>query len=102
LTSSYPASRPNTDWRSKHTDPFGVRIGGDVDPHEVASLKLDDHQAMVQLEANGRHDKHINGGDVRRVIAEIRSSSPATAAHVWLVRLSERHRKAHPAADMPP
>jgi hypothetical protein len=51
-------------------DPFGVRIGGDVDPHEVASLKLDDHQAIKQLEANGRHDKHINGGDVRRVIAE--------------------------------
>jgi hypothetical protein len=36
----------------------------------VASLKLDDHQAIEQLEANGRHDKHINGGDVRRVIAE--------------------------------
>ena len=51
-------------------DPFGGRIGGDVDPHEVASLKLDDHQAIEQLEANGRHDKHINGDDVRRVIAE--------------------------------
>ena len=51
-------------------DPFGGRIGSDVDPHEVASLKLDDHQAIEQLEANGRHDKHINGGDVRRVIAE--------------------------------
>jgi hypothetical protein len=36
----------------------------------VASLKLDDHQGIEQLEANGRHDKHINGGDVRRVIAE--------------------------------
>src|ERR1700730_6636184 len=51
-------------------DPFGGRIGGDVDPHQVASLKLDDHQGIEQLEANGRHDKHINGGDVRRMIAE--------------------------------
>ena len=51
-------------------DPFGGRIGGDVDPHEVASLKLDDHQAIEQLEANGRHDKRINGGDVRRMIAK--------------------------------
>ena len=50
--------------------PFGGRIGGDVDPDEVASLKLDDHQPIEQLEANGRHGKHINGGDVRRVIAE--------------------------------
>ena len=33
-------------------DPFGGRIGGDVDPHEVSSLKLDDHQAIEQLEAN--------------------------------------------------
>ena len=38
-------------------DPFGGRIGGDVDPYEVASLKLDDHQAIKQLEANGRHGK---------------------------------------------
>ena len=67
-------------------DPFGGRIGGDVDPHLVASLKLDDHQSIEQLEANGRHDKHINGGDVRRVIAEKRLPSlrwrPASAYHV--------------------
>ena len=31
---------------------------------------MDDHQAIEQLEANGRHDKHINGGDVRRMIAK--------------------------------
>src|SRR5260370_3348970 len=51
-------------------DPIRRRIGDDVDPHEVASLKLDDHQAIEKLEANGRHDKHINGDDVRRVIAK--------------------------------
>jgi hypothetical protein len=46
----------------------------------LASLKLDDHQAIEQLEANGRHGKHINGGDVRRVIAEIRTSRFGTVA----------------------
>ena len=65
-------------------DPLGGRIGGDVDPHQVASLKLNDHQG--KLEANGRHDKHINGGDVRRVIAEKRLPAlrwrPASAYHV--------------------
>jgi hypothetical protein len=34
----------------------------------VSSLKLDDHQAIEQLEANGRHNKHIDGADVRRVM----------------------------------
>jgi hypothetical protein len=49
-------------------DPFGRRGGGDVDPHQVASLQADDGQSIEKPEANGRHDKHINGGDVRRVI----------------------------------
>ena len=51
-------------------DPVGRRIGGDVDPDQVASLKVDDHQSIEQPEADGRHDKHIDGGDVRGVIAE--------------------------------
>ena len=51
-------------------DPIRGGVGGDVDPNQVASLKADDHQAVKQLEANGRHDEHIDGGDVRGVIAE--------------------------------
>ena len=33
-------------------------------------MKLDDSQAIEQPETDGRHDKHVDGGDVRRVIAE--------------------------------
>ena len=51
-------------------DPFGRWVGGDVDPNEVASFKADDGQSIEQPEADGRHDKHIDGGDVRGVIAE--------------------------------
>ena len=51
-------------------DPVGRRIGGDVDPNQVASIKADDHQSIEQPEADGRHDKHIDGGDVLGVIAE--------------------------------
>jgi hypothetical protein len=36
----------------------------------VASLKRDDHQAIEQLEANGRHDEQIDSANVRRVIAK--------------------------------
>jgi hypothetical protein len=51
-------------------DPVGRWIGADVDPNQVASLKADDRQAIEKLEVDGRHDKHIDGGDVLGVIAE--------------------------------
>jgi hypothetical protein len=44
-------------------DPFGRRIGGDVDSHQSTSLKADDGQSIEQPEADGRHDKHVDGGD---------------------------------------
>ena len=31
---------------------------------------MDDRQAIEKLEVDGRHDEQINGGDVRRVIAD--------------------------------
>jgi hypothetical protein len=53
----------------------------------VAPLKANDGQPIEKPEADGRHDKHIDGGDVRRVIAE--EGSPAlrwrpTSAHMYL------------------
>ena len=46
-------------------DPVGRRVGGDVDPHRLASLKPDNHQAVEQLEADRRHDKQIDGAHDR-------------------------------------
>jgi hypothetical protein len=51
-------------------DPLGGWVGGDVGPDQTASLKVDNRQPIEKLEADGRHDKHIYGGDVRGVIAE--------------------------------
>ena len=67
-------------------DPFGCWISGDVDPHQAASLKRDDYQAVEQPEAYGRHDEQIDGADVREVIAKegppaLRRRS-ASACHV--------------------
>src|SRR5262245_27497990 len=51
-------------------DPIARRIGGDVDPDQVAPLKPDDHQAVEQLEADRRHDKQIYRINMRDVIAQ--------------------------------
>jgi hypothetical protein len=68
-------------------NPIRRRIGGDVGPHQVAPLKANDGQPIEKPEADGRHDKHIDCGGVRRVIAE--EGSPAlrwqpTSAHYVL------------------
>ena len=51
-------------------DPLSCRVGGDVDPNQLASVMRDDHQAIEQPEADGRHDEHIDGTDVRSMIAQ--------------------------------
>ncbi|MDT4947187.1 MAG: hypothetical protein QOH14_3920 [Pseudonocardiales bacterium] len=68
-------------------DPVSRRIGRDVDPHQAASLKRDNHQAVEQLEADGWHNEQVDGADVREVIAKEGLPSlrwrPASADHVF-------------------
>ena len=42
----------------------------DIDPHQVAPLKPNDHQAVEQLEANSWHNEQVDGADVREVITK--------------------------------
>jgi hypothetical protein len=51
-------------------DPIRRRIGGDVDPQQVASLQADDGQSIEKPEANGRHDEQVDSTDVRHMIVE--------------------------------
>ena len=51
-------------------NPFGGWVCGDVGPDQTASLKMDDRQAIEQLEVDGRNDEQIDSGDLRRVIAK--------------------------------
>ena len=51
-------------------DPFGGWVGSDVGPDQTASLKMDDRQAIEQLEADGPYNEQIYGGDVLGVIAD--------------------------------
>ena len=49
-------------------DPFRGRISSDVDSDEVSAGQPDDDEDIEQIEANGRNNEQIHGGDVRRVV----------------------------------
>jgi hypothetical protein len=51
-------------------DPVGGRVGRDIDPYQLASVKPDDHQTIEQLKAGRRHHEQVDGADVRHVVAQ--------------------------------
>ena len=67
-------------------DPLSCRVGGNVDPNQLASVMHDDRQAIEQLETDGRYDKHVDGTDIRGVIAQegfpALRRGPASSDHV--------------------
>src|SRR5258705_730088 len=51
-------------------DPFRGRMWCDVDPDKVSALQPNDDEDIEQLEANGRDNEQVHGGDVRRVVTQ--------------------------------
>src|SRR5205809_1481232 len=51
-------------------DPVRGRMGCDVDPDKVSARQPDDDEDVEQIEANGRNNEQIHGGDVRCVITQ--------------------------------
>src|SRR5262249_21576553 len=51
-------------------DPFCCRICCDVDPDEVSAVQSNDDEGIEQIEADGRYDEQIHGGDLQHVIAQ--------------------------------
>src|SRR5262245_19312528 len=51
-------------------DPFRARMGCDVEPDKVSAGQPDDNKAIEQIEANGRNNEQVHGGDVRRVVTQ--------------------------------
>src|SRR6202521_3439470 len=51
-------------------NPFRRRICCDVDPDEVSAAESDDDEGIEQIEADGRDDKQVHGGNVWRVVAQ--------------------------------
>jgi hypothetical protein len=51
-------------------NPFCGRICCDVDPDKVSACEPDDDQDIEQVEANGRNNEQVHGGDVRCVVTQ--------------------------------
>src|SRR6202163_1568796 len=51
-------------------NPFCRRMCCDVDPDEVSAAESDDDEGIEQIEADGRDDKQVHGGNVWRVVTQ--------------------------------
>src|SRR5947207_4960085 len=51
-------------------DPVRGRMGCDVDPDKVSAGQPNDDKGIEQVEANGRNNEQVHGGDVRRVLTQ--------------------------------
>src|ERR1700737_2094697 len=51
-------------------NPFGRGICCDVDPDEVSAAESDDDEGIEQIEADGRDDKQVQGGNLWRVVTQ--------------------------------
>src|SRR5258707_1948211 len=61
---------PGKCFRYLTCNPFGRRICCDVDPDEVSAAEPDDDEGIEQIEADGRDDKQVHGGNVWRVVMQ--------------------------------
>src|ERR1700738_2294081 len=51
-------------------NPLHRRICCDVDPDEVSAAESDDDEGIEQIEADGRDNEQVHGGNVRRVVMQ--------------------------------
>src|SRR5438876_7050255 len=51
-------------------DPVCGRMGCDVDPDEVSAGQPNDDKGIEQVEANGRNNEQVHGGDVSSVVTQ--------------------------------
>src|SRR6478672_4740058 len=58
-------------------NPFGRGIWSDVDPDEVPAAEPDDDEGIEQVETDSWNNEQVDGGNVRRVIAQ--EGSPSLA-----------------------
>src|ERR1700675_891529 len=50
--------------------PFCRRVCCDIDPDEVSAVKPNDDEDIEQVEANGRGNEQVHGGDVWRMVTQ--------------------------------
>src|SRR6266576_973325 len=68
---------PRECFRDLACDPVRGRMGCDVDPDKVSTGQPNDDKGIEQVEADGRNNEQVHGGDVRRVVTQ--ESAPGLA-----------------------
>src|SRR5229473_2699546 len=58
-------------------NPLCCRVGCDADPREVPTIEPHDNEGIEQIEANGRDNKQVHGGNVWSMITQ--EGSPSLA-----------------------
>ena len=61
---------PRKSLRDLTCNPFRRRVCCDVDPDEISAIQPDDDEGIEQVEANGRDNEQVHGGNVRRMITQ--------------------------------
>src|SRR5712675_858566 len=51
-------------------NPLRRRVGCDVDPNEISTIQPHDDERIKQIEANGRDNEQVHGGDLRGMITQ--------------------------------
>src|SRR3981189_3120734 len=51
-------------------NPLRRRVGCDVNPNEISAIKPYNHEAVEHVEANGRDNEQVHGGNVRSVVSQ--------------------------------
>jgi len=79
-------------------NPFSRRVCCDIDPDEISAVQPNDDEGIKQIEANGRDNEQVHGGNVRCVVTQKGAPSlawrSASLDHVFGdARLSDREPK---------
>src|SRR6202041_3871258 len=58
-------------------NPLRRRVGCDVNPNEISTIQPHDDERIKQIEANGRDNEQVHGGNIWRVVMQ--EGSPSLA-----------------------
>src|SRR5262249_15901949 len=62
-------------------NPFRGRMRCDIDPNKVSACQSNDDEGIERVEANGRNNEQVHGGDFPVHGYAGRCASPGTAVH---------------------
>ena len=61
---------PRERLRDLACNPFCGRVRRDIYPNQLSAFQPDDDEDIEQIEADGRNNEQVHGGDIRRVVTQ--------------------------------